>query len=119
MNDAEDLAYPSAGGPWTKWFGGCVVPLAIAIYSIICIYLGSTTLPGRNSAGVSITGTDGYILAAAYLAMGAFAHFHCFWGLHGRLSAYSQTLKVVSLLIFLPCLLIVIYHQVGGAHFIL
>ena len=112
MNDAEDLACPSAGGPWTKWFGGCVVPLVIMIYSIVCLWRGSTTLPGRRSSGMEITGTDGVILAIAYLALGAFAHFHCFWGLHGRLANYSQALKGVSLLIFLPCLCLVVWHQI-------
>jgi hypothetical protein len=35
--------------------------------------------------------------------LGMFIHFHYFWGLHSRLWRFSQSLKVASLVVFLPC----------------
>lgn len=112
FTDAEDLAYPPAYSPWTKWFTGCLVAGAIAAYAIYGWHQGSITLPGRGGSLV-ITGDDVGILASAYLALSAFIHFHCFWNLHEGLERFAQPLKVTSLLILLPCICTVIYHQIG------
>lgn len=53
------------------------------------------------------------LLATAYLALAVFFHFHCFWNLHESLERLALPLKVMSLLILLPCIGIVICHQLG------
>jgi hypothetical protein len=40
------------------------------------------------------------VLASAYIALGAFFHFHFFWGRHARLHIWSPRLKKAALLIF-------------------
>jgi len=112
LDDTEDLAHAPEASPWTKWFMGWAMPLLVVAYSLYSIHRGSITLPGRRSSMI-ITGDDVPILSAAYMALAAFTHFHCFWSLHPRLWEYAQRLKVLSLLTFLPCLLIVLYHQLG------
>lgn len=112
LNDAEDLAYQPAYSPWTKWFCGCLLAGLLAGYSILAWIRGSITLFGRGNS-LEITGDDVALLAGAYLAFAAFIHFHCFWNLHPPLARFTQPLKVTALLIFLPCLCLVIYHQIG------
>lgn len=62
---------------------------------------------------MEVTGDDVGLLATAYLALAAFIHFHCFWNLHASLERFALPLKVVSLLTLLPCIGIVIRHQLG------
>lgn len=112
FTDAEDLAYQPAYSPWTKWFTGCLVAGVIAAYAIYAWCRGSITLPGRGGSMV-ITGDDVGLLATAYLALAAFIHFHCFWNLHESLERFAQPLKVAALLTLLPCICILIYHQLG------
>ena len=60
-------------------------------------------------AAVTPAGVPG-LLAVAYIAVGAFFHFHYFWGLSERLSRFSQFTKVLSILVFLPSLLYALYR---------
>lgn len=113
MLDPDDLIICPDSSPWTKWFWGCAVPLSILGYSLWSIVRGSITLPSRGRHSIEIEGGDVYILATAYIALGAFVHFHCFWNLHDRLWKYADRLKIVSLLTFLPCLFVVVVHQMG------
>lgn len=106
---AEDLAYSPAYSPWTKWFTGCFVAGALAFYAIYSWCDGSMTLPGKNSA--PIVGEDANILVTAYLALAAFIHFHCFWSLQERLEPYAQRLKMLAILILLPCFCLVLWRQ--------
>ena len=113
LNDAEDLSHAPDASPWTKRFMGCLIPLLILTYSLYSIHRGHITLFGKGNS-TTIHGDDLPLLAGAYIAFAAFLHFHCYWSLHDRLWPYAQRLKVISLLTFLPCLLLVIYHQVIG-----
>ena len=112
LSDAEDLAYAPEPSPWTKWFMGSLVPAAVLFYSLYSINRGSITLPGKQFS-MTITGDDVFPLAVAYIALAFFVHVHCVWCLHDRLCEYADRMKIISLLVFLPCLLIVFYHQMG------
>lgn len=110
LDEAEDLAYSPSGGRTKQWIAGAAIPLCIIAYGVVCLKTGSTTLPGRRGS-IELHGTEGVTLACAYLALGAFLHFHYFWGLQERLQPFSEPLKVLSLLAFLSCFLYTLYHM--------
>lgn len=112
MPDIDELSRSPDYSPWTKWFWGCVIPLAILGYSLWSMARGSITLPGKRTS-LEIIGTDVYILAAAYMALGAFIHFHCYWNLYESLWVHVNRLKALSLLVFLPCIVTVVLHAIG------
>ena len=108
----EDFAQHPDGSWWSKWAGGCALPLAGTMYAIYCLYQNKAIMPGKHTALV-LTDDDAVLFSVAVLALAAFLHFHFFWGLHERFWRYSQGLKVLSLLVFLPCIGIVIWRQLG------
>src|SRR5687768_13334578 len=108
FDDAEDLGYGPSGGRTKQWLAGVLLPAIPVIYGIVCIRRGHTTLFGRATS--DLTGDAGFWLAVAYIAVGAFLHFHYFWGLSEHLSRFSQLTKVLSLLVFLPSFLYALYH---------
>lgn len=112
LDDAEDLAHPTDCGPWTRWLMGIAVPMGIIIYSAYSIYRGTINLFGRGNS-MTVTGEDVRFLGAAYIALAAFLHLHFCWSAHATWWQHVSRLKVLSLLIFLPCLLKVLYHQLG------
>jgi hypothetical protein len=97
-----DLAHGPAGGRGKQWFAGMVLAALPVIYGVYSIQRGYTTMFGSRGASAKISGSAGLYLAVAYIAIGAFFHFHYFWGLSERLWRFSQALKVISLLVFLP-----------------
>lgn len=109
LDDAENLAYGPSGGPVKQWLAGVVLALLPIIYGSICIDRGHTTLPGSRGGSLELKGDAGFWLAVSYIAIGAFAHFHYFWGLSDRLCRFSQFAKVSSLLVFLPSFIYAIY----------
>jgi hypothetical protein len=66
-----------------------------------------------RSRSMTITGPDVLIFAAAYIAFAALMHFHYFWSSHPRWWLCAQRLKVLFILIFLPCLLFGLYRQLA------
>ena len=108
FDDAQDLAYAPSGGRAKQWLAGLVLAAVPIIYGIVCIRRGHTTLFGRGSS--DLTGDAAFWLAVAYIAVGAFLHFHYFWGLSERLSNFSQFAKIISLLVFLPSFLYSLYR---------
>jgi hypothetical protein len=112
FNDAEDLAHPTECGPVTSWLLGVFVPICITVYSVRGIMTDEIKLLGK-SRSMTITGPDVLIFAAAYIALAAFMHCHYFWSSHPRWWLCAQRLKVLSILIFLPCLLFGLYRQFG------
>lgn len=110
----EEFAHHPNGGWWNKWAGGCALPLAGVIYAIWCLLQKQAILPGEHT-NLVLMDDDAVLFSVAVLALAAFLHFHFFWGLHERLWRYSQGLKVLSLLVFLPCIGIVFWHQLGLA----
>ena len=110
-DDVDDFAHGPSGGRTKKWIAGAVLPLLPIVYGIVSWYRGTTSLPGRGSS-LELIGLEGSILSLAYIAIGAFVHFHYFWGLDDRLHRYSEGVKIASLCVFLPTVLYVIYFMV-------
>ncbi|MDB6138981.1 MAG: hypothetical protein JWO94_2053 [Verrucomicrobiaceae bacterium] len=95
-------------GRVTQWTGG----LGVALFFHHLRLAGPAqhaTLIGRNGS-IELGGDAATALACAYVALGAFCHFHWFWGLHARLWEHAQTLKTLALLVFLPCFLFTLYR---------
>ena len=80
----------------SKWLAGVILAAVPIIYGIICIQRGHATLFGRRAASLDVSGKAGFWLAASYIAVGSFLHFHYFWGLSERLWRFSQAGKFTS-----------------------
>jgi len=91
-------------GPLPKWGGGLVAPLACLGHAVFCLVRGEAHI-GRGQ-GYPIYGGDVvvYSLSVFFLAVGLHCHF--FWGNSERLEAYSGLGKVVGLLGFVACLVL-------------
>jgi hypothetical protein len=109
FDDAEDLAYGPSGGRTKQWIAGAILASLPIIYGIHCIQRGHTTLFGSRGNSEKLVGSAGVSLAIAYISIGAFLHFHYFWGLSDRLWRFSQVLKVACLLVFLPAFFYALY----------
>ena len=110
IDDAEDLANLPSGGRTKQWLAGVVLAAVPIVYGTVCILRGHTTLFGRGASS-DLVGDAGFWLAIAYSAVGAFLHFHYFWGLSERLWRFSDIAKLLSVLIFLPSLLCALYRN--------
>ncbi len=84
------------------WFCGVLLALIPICYGARGIFTEQATLLGSHGSHLELHGTAGISLAIAYMAVGAFAHFHWFWGLHPRLRGFTDLGKVLSLFVFLP-----------------
>lgn len=93
-------AYGPSGGRLKMWMAGVGVALIPIVYGIRCLAQGEARLFGRG-ANLDLTGHPAVALSIAYLAVGAFIHFHYFWGLHPRLYPFSLLLKLLAVLVFL------------------
>jgi len=100
-DEIEDLAHSPSGGRGKQWFAGIVMAAVPVIYGIHSIQCGYATLPGSRGVSEKLTGEAGVWLAVASIALGAFLHFHFFWGLSERLWRFSEGLKVVAMLALL------------------
>ena len=95
---------PPAGGRLGRFALGAVLPLAIFWFSLSCIDRRSTPFPHRRGIE-DLSGEAAISLAVAYIAVGAFLHFHFLWGATRRLSPYSQPGKSVSFVVFLVAII--------------
>lgn len=109
LDDAEDFAYGPSGGRVKQWLAGVVLASLPIVYGGICVHRGHTVLPGGRGGSLDLKGDDGFWLAVSYIAIGAFVHFHYFWGLSARLWRFSQFMKVGALLVFLASFLRALY----------
>lgn len=103
--DIEDYSQPAQGGIIKMWLAGLVIAGVVVGYGLWSAFSGETILPARHASNVKVMGAPAAILGIAYAALGLFLHFHYFWGLNERLHRYSQPLKIVSLVVFIPCFL--------------
>ena len=101
FDDAEDLGSEPSGGPFKMWLLGVGLALIPLGYGVRCLFTGHAHFFGRYSSGLDLSGPAGTALAIAYISVGAFVHFHYFWGLHPRLLGLSPLLKLLALLVFL------------------
>jgi hypothetical protein len=107
-DDIDSFSNGPSGGRFKQWFAGVFLALLPIGYGIHALKVGRTVLLGNRSAA-DLTGPPGVFLAAAYIAIGFFIHFHYFWGLHPRLCDYAEHSKALSLIVFAPCFLYAIY----------
>jgi hypothetical protein len=95
LSDLLD-ARPRGGRP-TMWLMGVGLALLPVIYGIQCLVtqrgrLGTTLWPSAVDGGAAIA------LGLGWIAVGAFLHFHFFFGMHPGLSAHSRPGKRVALI---------------------
>jgi len=85
------------GGRATMWLGGVGLALLPVLYGIHCLVtrkgeLGTLLWPSAVEGGAAIA------LGLGWIGVGAFLHFHFFFGLHPRLDAHSRAGKRVALI---------------------
>lgn len=100
LHAADSLASPPKGGELTKWLLGVALPMLPIAYGLYCLWNGATVLPGKG-LDATLTGAAGRWLAVAYMALGAFIHFHFGWGLSKRGARFSRVAKACALVLFL------------------
>lgn len=105
VDDTERLANAPSGGPLKMWLAGMGIAGALAAYGIACVVSEEATLLVRRGSNMHVTGPAAMWIGVAWIALACFIHFHYFWGLHPKLWRFSQALKVLSLIGFLPCFL--------------
>ena len=88
-------------GFWPKWDGGLIVPVALAVYGIICIVDRQGYLPGYYRSGMVLRETNAAMLAVAGLGAGLFLNFHYFWSDIYHLSGYATIDKIAGSLTFI------------------
>lgn len=93
---------------WSKWIGGLIVPLCIAIYAIRCILSAEAVLWGQHNQDWELKGRTGIILGVAWLCAAIFLHCHYFWPTIRRLNLFTDVGKTVSAAGFAGCLIYVI-----------
>jgi hypothetical protein len=98
---AHSLAYGPSGGRLKMWLAGVGMAILPAGYGIHCLFAGRAVLPGQNGDSMEVSGPAAIALAVAYIAVGAFIHFHYFWGLHPKLYRWSDILKVLAVVVFI------------------
>ena len=101
FDDAEDLAYEPEGGRVKMWLMGVAAASAPIVYGIYCLHTCHATLIGKNSSNMELNGSAAKGLAIAIIAIGAFIHFHWFWGLNKKLLPFSPLGKLFSAIVFL------------------
>jgi len=101
FDDAEDLAYAPSGGRIKMWLVGVGVALIPLWYGLQCVLTEHARLWGEHGTNLDVNGSTAVALGIAYMAVGAFIHFHWFWGLNRRLEPFSGILKLLTVLVFL------------------
>lgn len=90
-------AQPS-GGTTTMWLAGVGLALLPALYGLQCLVtrkgkLGTTLWPSTVEGGAAIA------LGLGWIAVGAFLHFHFFFGLHPERRRFSRPGKLAAMVV--------------------
>ena len=83
---------------WSKWFGGVIVPVGIAIYALHCCISQQASLLGQRGAKINLSGMQAVFYGLAWLSGAFFLHFHYFWPTLKRLWIFTNLGKIISLL---------------------
>ena len=110
LDDAEDLANAPEGGPLKMWLVGAGLALVPLCYGACGLWTGETTFFGGRGGSLELHGPAAVAMSIAYISVGAFIHFHWFWGLHPRLRGWSQLFKTLAVLVFLGSFAFTIYR---------
>lgn len=84
----DSLSSSASGGVWKRLLVGIGLALAVVAYAIYSIEVGRIYIPGGRHGGYLTGGLVPYA-AVSYFGIGAFVHFHYFWGLLTRWHAQS------------------------------
>ena len=101
---ADDFTLSPETTPWTKWFGGCVIPLALAGYAVHCFVTKHAIMPGSTRFGLRymhLYGMDAFYFGLAVLRLAFLLHVHYFWTAYEKLEPFSELLKNIFLLCFI------------------
>lgn len=97
---ADHFGSDPAYSPFSRWFGGMVVPLAILWYAIEII-IAEKAMVGSEPGAVKILGIEAVIWGIGSIGLGSFIHFHYFWTSFYALCDFADLGKLLSLLVFL------------------
>jgi hypothetical protein len=94
-----------------KWFGGVLLPLAVAGYAVSVLIAGQATFRGRYGGVLVLTGFDAGLFAVCIFGLAAAIHCFQFWGNSERLDAYANLGASAALLLFVAALGAVVVRQ--------
>lgn len=86
------------GGPVKMWLAGVVLAALPVAYGFQCLWTGTGTF-GTTLWRTTIEGGPAIALGLGWIGVGAFLHFHFFFGLHPRLVAASRRAKLVAMIV--------------------
>jgi hypothetical protein len=98
--DADEFAgQPTTDTPtaWLVGLGFAAVPVS---YGVWCLCAGRAVFFGDVTT-LDLVGATAVAYAVASIALGAFIHFHWFWGMQSRLARWSYPAKMVAAIVFL------------------
>lgn len=113
-NLVRELGNPPKAGLGEMWLGGVLLAALLVIVGAGILLKGSATLRSSLARGeVPLTGTAAIAFAVAFIAAGAFLHFHFFWGMSRSRQALSRGGKIVSLLTITTCFGYIVWRVVN------
>ncbi len=95
-DDWEDIP---ASGPFPKWFGGVIVPIALVVYGMACIMTQHAVV--GHQMPLELYGMRAVAAGTACLSLGLFLHCHFFWGNIYHLLAWAVLGKIISMVAFI------------------
>ena len=98
-SDLFNVDYPPPGSQFTITLLGILVPCLIGFYSVDAWIDQIAYAPSRRGSGMIVRGEAAQACAVAYMSIGLFFHFRCFWGSKQYFRVY-QIGAVCSLLGF-------------------
>lgn len=97
----ENLLSDSSGrGSLTMWRDGVGMALVPVLYGAFPLLSGHADLSGRGGTRV-LEGGSARALGLAAIAVGAFIHFHNFWGSHPALERYRAPGEIAAIVAFI------------------
>ena len=88
-------SYP-AEDPRRMWVLGVAVPLVFVLFGARTVAAGDAEI-GTTLFRKTVEGLPAIAYGIGWAAVGAFLHFHFFWGMRPRLQAHSRRGKVIAL----------------------
>ena len=105
---ADYLSDTPAPTFWNRWFGGWILPLALAAYAVWIFVTGDATFFARGG-GHALSGGAAIADGIAWLCIAFFCHFHYFWPALPRLGILTDGGQALSLVGFLGALSYVVW----------
>lgn len=113
MEEPGDLVDTPAIGPVKRWLYGVVLAALPIAYGIVGICRRRMWLPGRGGS-MEVAGAAAVAFGIVWIAAGAFAHFHFFWGPHPKLWRFADLGKITSAIAFIGGLAVTAYCVLQG-----